>query len=196
MNHSTRIPCIAANWKMNPISKNEAEELANKLKNISKIDIHRLIIVFIPFPYIDMVTKILSKTNIKVGAQDCFHISSGAYTSAISVDMIKSMGCSYILAGHSERRTLFGDNNIIINNKVHAILNKNLKCVLCIGENKEEYNEGLNKYICANQLSKGLLNVSEKQLQNIIIAYEPVWAIGTGLTATPKIADDVHKYIN
>tara|TARA_B100000674_G_scaffold499016_1_gene541037 strand:+ start:4522 stop:5280 length:759 start_codon:yes stop_codon:yes gene_type:complete len=185
---------ISGNWKMNPKTKDEAVYLANELKKIPISHSYGLI-VFVPFPYIDLVQKILSETNIKVGAQDCYTISSGAYTGAVSVEMLYSVGCSYILAGHSERRNIFGDNNSVINTKIHAILNSELNCIFCIGENKQEYEKGLNKEICSKQLSAGLLNISGNQLENIIVAYEPVWAIGTGLTATPEIAEDVHKYI-
>lgn len=117
---------------------------------------------------------------------------SGAYTGAILISMIKSLGCSYVLAGHSERRIIFGDTNSIINQKVHLILKSSLKCILCIGENKVEYEKGLNKKVCTQQLEECLNGCSESDLSNIIIAYERVWAIGTGLNATHEIAEQIH----
>merc|ERR1711988_245671 len=127
--------------------------------------------------------------------QDCYTEEKGAFTGAVSMGMIKSMGCTYALAGHSERRTVFGENDEDINAKVRVILDSGLKCILCVGEVKEEYEMGLNKEVCAIQLAKCLTGVSEAELSEVVIAYEPVWAIGTGLTATPEIAEDVHKYI-
>ena len=184
--------CIAGNWKMNPKTLEEAEELANQLKNIRSS--HNLIIL-VPFPFIYKVKEILSDTNIYVGAQDCYTISSGAYTGAISVEMLKSLKCDYILAGHSERRNIFNDSDFIVNTKIHAILNNNMNCIFCIGENQDEYKKGLNKEVCSKQLTQGLSGISSEKIKNIIVAYEPVWAIGTGLTATPDIAEDVHSYI-
>ena len=184
--------CIAGNWKMNPKTLEEEEMLANQLKDI---DSQHTLIIFVPFPFIYKVKEILADTNIYVGAQDSYMISSGAYTGGVSVEMLKSLDCKYILAGHSERRNIFDDNNLTINKKIHSILDNNINCILCIGENLNEYERGLNKEICSKQLSEGLLGVSNDKIKNVIIAYEPVWAIGTGLTATPSIAEDVHKYI-
>jgi len=187
-----RSVCIAGNWKMNPKTLAEAEELANQLKDIRSF--HNIIIL-VPFPFIYKVKKILSDTYISVGAQDCYTISSGAYTGATSVEMLKSLKCDYILAGHSERRNIFNDCNSIVNAKIHTILNNNMNCIFCIGENQEEYQKGLNKETCSKQLTEGLSKISSEKIKNIIVAYEPVWAIGTGLTATPDIVENVHNYI-
>ena len=109
--------------------------------------------------------------------------------------MIKSIGCSYVLAGHSERRRIFGDTNNIINKKLHLILKSDLKYILCIGKNKLEYNQGLNKKVCTQQLEECLNGCYESDLSNIIIAYETGWAIGTGLNATQEIAEKIHLHI-
>ena len=187
---------IAANWKMNPSTIENTINLINEIVDAAKnIEKYIKIILFIPFPFIYPVSKLLTNTNILFGAQDCYTEISGAYTGSVSISMLKSLGCSYVLAGHSERRKIFNDTNLIINKKVHLILDSGLNCILCIGENKEEYEKGLNKIVCDKQLTECLLNCTENQLDRIIIAYEPVWAIGTGLNATPEIIEDVHKYI-
>ena len=187
-----KVVTIAANWKMNPSTIDDAIHLIRHIVESSKnVPINVKIIVFVPFSYIHPISKILQNTNIFIGAQDCYTEISGAYTGAVSVPMLKSLGCSYILAGHSERRQIFNDTNQIINTKVKLILKSELKCILCIGENRDEYEGGLNKEICYKQLSECLLDCNEEQLGNVIIAYEPIWAIGTGLNATPEIMEDV-----
>lgn len=187
---------IAGNWKMNPSTIDEAIELTkNIVKNTKKITNSNKIILFVPFPFLYSVSKLIEHTNILLGAQDCSIELSGAYTGEISITMLKSLGCSYVLAGHSERRQLFNETNSIINKKIKRILEADLNCILCIGENKEEYDKGLNKEICNKQLNECLLNCNEQQLSKVIIAYEPIWAIGTGLNATSEIIKDVHKYI-
>lgn len=187
---------IVANWKMNPATLEEALDLTN---NILDYPIKNKIILLVPGPFISSICNLVNKKQksklIEVGSQDCYVELSGAYTGATSISMLKSVGCSYVLAGHSERRILFGDTNNIINKKVHLILKSNLKCILCIGENKSEYDQGLNKKTCTRQLEECLNGCSESDLSKIIIAYEPVWAIGTGLNATPEIAEDIHLHI-
>ena len=144
-----KVVTIAANWKMNPSTIDDAIHLIRHIVESSKnVPINVKIIVFVPFSYIHPISKILQNTNIFIGAQDCYTEISGAYTGAVSVPMLKSLGCSYILAGHSERRQIFNDTNQIINTKVKLILKSELKCILCIGENRDEYEGGLNKEIC------------------------------------------------
>merc|ERR1711920_732226 len=120
---------------------------------------------------------------------------SGAYTAAVSTAMLKSVGVDYVVAGHSERRAVFGDSDEDVNKKVLKVLDAGLKCIFCIGELKEERESGETFSVCDTQLTKGLAGVSEEQLKDIVIAYEPVWAIGTGLTATPEIAQETHAEI-
>lgn len=187
---------ICANWKMNPETFENAVDLINDIKEYSEnISKDTKIILFVPFPFIHPISKLLENTKILLGAQDCYTETCGPYTSAVSISMLKSIGCSYILAGHSERRQIFNDTNKRINQKVKQILKSNLYCILCIGENKDEYEKGLNKETCEKQLSECLLNCDETELNNVAIAYEPIWAIGTGLNATPKIIEDVHQSI-
>ena len=187
---------IAGNWKMNPSTIDDACALTqNIIQSMQNLRKNKKIILFIPFPFLYSISKLIKNTNILLGAQDCCTELSGAYTGAVSISMLKSIGCSYVLAGHSERRQLFNDTNSIINKKIKQILNSDLHCILCIGENKEEFEKGQNKEICDKQLSECLLNCTESQFEKIIIAYEPIWAIGTGLNATSEIIEDVHRYI-
>jgi len=187
---------ISCNWKMNPSTLEEAIELTQNIIQYSKhMSKNTKVLLIIPFPFIYCVSTLVKNTNILLGGQDCHTESLGPYTSGVSVSMLKSLGCSHILAGHSERRQLWNDTNEIINKKVRKILDNGLYCILCIGENKTEYEKGQNKEICAKQLSECLSQCSENELKQIIIAYEPVWAIGTGLNATTEIIEDVHNYI-
>jgi len=189
-----RESCIAGNWKMNPTSLEEAVQLAEDVAEASKTSPGECAI-FVPYPYLGPVSNVLAGSKVGLGAQDVYIEEKGAFTGAVSMGMLKSSGVTHCLAGHSERRTVFGEGDAGINLKVKTILDAGLKCVLCVGEVKEEYDLGLNKEVCAVQLAKCLTGVSETQLKDVIVAYEPVWAIGTGLTATPEIAEDVHKYI-
>ena len=187
---------IAGNWKMNPSTMIEAIELTqNIIQSSQNIPKYTKVVLFVPLPFLYPISKLLENTNILLGAQDCYTELSGAYTGAVSISMLKSLGCSYVLSGHSEKRNIFNDTNCIINKKVKRILESDLHCILCIGENKEEFEKGLNKEICDTQLRECLLNCKECQLNKVIIAYEPIWAIGSGLNATPEIIEDVHKYI-
>jgi len=189
-----RESCMAGNWKMNPESLEDAVALAKEVKAASD-SAPGSAAVFVPYPYLGPVGDVLKGSKVGLGAQDLFIEPKGAFTGAVSAGMLKSSGVTYCLAGHSERRTVFGEDDAMINAKVKVILGAGLKCILCVGEVKEEYDLGLNKEVCALQLAKCLTGVSEADLANVVIAYEPVWAIGTGLTATPEIAEDVHKYI-
>lgn len=186
---------MGGNWKMNPTTVKTAEELASGLAStigsVSTVDA----ILFPPFPLLPTVHKQLANTHIKLGAQDCYTEVSGAFTGAVSTDLLKDMGVSYILIGHSERRTIFKEDDSVINKKVHKVLKDGLKPVLCIGESKDEYEAGLNQEICGIQLMKGLKDVTPEQVADIVIAYEPVWAIGTGLTCPKEVAQDVHHFI-
>jgi len=140
--------------------------------------------------------EILKGSSVKVGAQDVHFEAKGAFTGALTTSMVKSLGCEYVLVGHSERRAVFGDTNRDINKKVRAVLDAGLKPILCIGETKGEYEAGLVKVVCADQLGEALAGVTAKEMVEMVtIAYEPVWAIGTGLTATPAIAQSTHAYV-
>merc|ERR1712060_692197 len=151
--------------------------------------------VCVPSPFLIPVKEAVAGSKVGVGAQDCYFEESGAYTGEVSTSMLKSVGTDYIVTGHSERRAIFGDDDEAVNKKTKKVLAEGLKAILCIGELKEERESGETFSVCDTQLTKGLAGVSEEQLKDIIIAYEPVWAIGTGLTATPEVAQETHEYI-
>lgn len=187
---------IACNWKMNPSTLEDAIKLTQHIIEYSKnMPNNTKLLLIVPFPFIYCVSTLIKNTNILLGGQDCHSELNGPYTSGVSISMLKSLGCSYVLAGHSERRQFCNDTNKIVNKKVKKILDSGLQCILCIGENKVEYEKGQNKEVCAKQLGECLLNCNESKLDKVIIAYEPIWAIGTGLTATLEIIEDVHNYI-
>jgi len=188
-----RTPLMAGNWKMNTVLP-EAVSLAKAVAEAaagSSSDVA----VCAPFPFLGSVASALEGSKVGLGAQDCHWEESGAYTGATSTAMLKSVGCTYVLAGHSERRSVFGDSDADTNKKVLKILGEGLKCILCIGELKEERESGETFNVCDVQLTEGLKGVSAEMMKDIVIAYEPVWAIGTGLTATPEVAQETHEYI-
>eukprot|EP00640_Fibrocapsa_japonica_P003670 CAMPEP_0113935686 /NCGR_PEP_ID=MMETSP1339-20121228/2790_1 /TAXON_ID=94617 /ORGANISM="Fibrocapsa japonica" /LENGTH=296 /DNA_ID=CAMNT_0000937921 /DNA_START=96 /DNA_END=986 /DNA_ORIENTATION=- /assembly_acc=CAM_ASM_000762 len=186
---------LAGNWKMNPETLDEAVALAKGVVEQVKDGASGEVIVIPPSPFLVPVADIIKGSGVQLGGQNAFFEDKGAYTGAVSTCMLKSVGAKYVLAGHSERRTLFRDDDSSINRKVRKILEAGLKPILCIGETKEEYDQGLVELVCGLQISKDLADVTAEQMKDIVIAYEPVWAIGTGLTATPEIAQSVHKYI-
>jgi len=139
----------------------------------------------------------LEGTGIKVGAQNCALQTSGAHTGEVAVSMLRSIGCDYVLLGHSERRSIYGETEADINAKVHLCLESDpsLGVILCVGETEEEYDSGLLRSIVDVQIKKGLANVNQRDVSRIVIAYEPVWAIGTGKVATPEQAQIAHEAV-
>ncbi|MBS0190271.1 MAG: triose-phosphate isomerase [Planctomycetes bacterium] len=150
--------------------------------------------IFPPFPYLLAVRSILRDrgSSIRLGAQDCYHKPDGAFTGEVSLDMLKDCGVEIVLAGHSERRHVIGENDEIVNTKLKAIVDAGLTAVLCIGETLDQRESGHTDPVNQRQLRAGLADVSADAMERVIIAYEPVWAIGTGKTATPEDAQDVH----
>jgi triosephosphate isomerase (TIM) len=132
---------------------------------------------------------------IKLGAQNMHFEDKGAFTGEISASMLNSVGCEYVILGHSERRTIFNENDEMINLKIKKAIEKGLKPIFCIGETLDEREKGITKDVVKRQVEKGLQGVSSNEMKNIMIAYEPVWAIGTGKTATPEQAQEVHEFI-
>jgi len=185
---------IAGNWKMNTVLS-EATTLAKDVVEAAKSAPNVGVAVCVPFPFLVPVKDALAGSSVGLGAQDCYYEESGAYTAAVSTAMLDSVGAQYVLSGHSERRATFGDTDADINKKTLKILGEGLKCILCIGELKEERESGETFSVCDTQLTEGLKGVSAEMMKDIVIAYEPVWAIGTGLTATPEVAQETHAYI-
>jgi len=184
---------VVGNWKCNPVSLVEAKQLFNLikrgLKNIKKVEV----VICPPFIYIPTFqhSNILT---IKLGAQDCFWEKKGAYTGEISPTMLKDLGCQYVLLGHSERKRL-GETDEIINKKLKAALSAKLNPIFCLGETEKERDEGEIQNILKSQLEKGLNKISKKEIKNIVIAYEPVWAIGTGNPCHPSEAKKVLLFL-
>jgi triosephosphate isomerase len=189
-----RRPLIAGNWKMFKIGP-EAVKLANGLKSlvadISGVDV----LVAPPFTAIGVVWEVLKGSAIDVGGQDLFWETEGAYTGQVSGPMLKAAGCSHAIVGHSERRQYFGETNETVNRKIKAALQADLIPILCVGESEGEREAEETFSVVKEHLAKGLEGVDPGGLGKLIIAYEPVWAIGTGKTATKEQAQEVHRFI-
>ena len=189
-----RKPIIAGNWKMNKTNK-EAVALAKELKKSLKGIKNREIVVCPPFTALSDVAKELKGSNIGLGAQNAYCEEQGAFTGEVSVSMLKEIGVKYVIIGHSERREHFKETNELINKKVKNALKNGLKPILCVGEKLLEREAGETERIVENHISNGLKSLTKKDVLNCVIAYEPVWAIGTGRTATPAQAEEVHVFI-
>jgi triosephosphate isomerase len=186
---------IAGNWKMNNDLK-ETQNLISKLTSgISMDNLNCDVIVCPAFTSLSEAYTLLKDTKIKLGAQNMYFESSGAFTGEISASMLKSVGCEYVILGHSERRTVFGETDELINNKIKKANASGLKPIFCIGELLEEREAGITEKVIEKQIKFGLKDISSEEMGNVIIAYEPVWAIGTGKTASPEQAEKVHKFI-
>jgi len=188
-----RTPIIAGNWKMhNTIT--EAAALVTAIAKAGNKN-NAEIIVAPSYTALHIATRLTKDTGIQVAAQDIHWEDKGAFTSAVSPVQAKDAGATITLIGHSERRSVFGDTNEILNKKVAAALRHGLKVIFCVGETLQEREAGQTLSVIEKQLKNGLSGFSEEQLSGIIIAYEPVWAIGTGKTATPEQAQEVHQAI-
>ena len=189
MNKALRKAVIAGNWKMNKTPA-EAKALIGEIAPMVK-DADCGVVVCVPFVDLCTALEATKDTNIKVGAENCHWEKSGAYTGEISADMLASMGVAYVIIGHSERRTYFGETDVTVNKRVRAALDAGLTVILCVGEYLEQREQGITAELVAMQTKIALGGVSKEELSRIIIAYEPVWAIGTGRTATADQANEV-----
>ena len=189
-----RTPLIAGNWKMYKTIA-EAVELAEALLRGLGDTHDREVLICPPYTALHALSSLLQETPIGLGAQDVFYEEQGAYTSAISPLMLKDVGCTYTIVGHSERRQVFGDTDALVNRKLHAALSHGLRGILCVGETKPQRDSGAAAAVVISQLQTGLANVALASLEDLVIAYEPVWAIGTGDTATPDDAQAMHATI-
>ena len=185
---------IAGNWKMN-MDVHQSQKLVSEILNGLGKDSKAEVIVCPPYTSLSEVNSLLKGTQIKLGAQNMYFEESGAYTAEISADMIKSVGCEYVILGHSERRVIFNESDELVNKKIKSALAKGLKPIFCVGELLEQREKGETMKVVSSQIEKGLEGISAEQMKNIIVAYEPVWAIGTGKTATPQQAQEVHLFI-
>ncbi|MBF1307549.1 MAG: triose-phosphate isomerase [Parvimonas micra] len=188
-----RKPVIIGNWKMNK-DLDEAKKLVKEIVS-EKLDNNVEKVVCVPFVYVTEVRKLLEGTDVGLGVQNMFFETKGAFTGEISPVMLKSCGVSYVILGHSERRTIFNETDEIINKKVKSALQYKLIPILCCGETLEERNLGIEKDIVEKQIRNTLDDISVNDIEKVIIAYEPIWAIGTGLTASSDDAENMIKFI-
>jgi triosephosphate isomerase len=190
-----RTKVIAGNWKMNYDlieSKNLISKLSVELKSIdSKCEV----VICPPFTSLTEAAAIIKNTQIKLGAQNLHEEENGAFTGEISAKMLLSTGCEFVIIGHSERRTIYKESDELINKKIGRAIKNNLKPIFCVGELLEEREKNITEQVIESQVLKGLKGFSEEDLANLIVAYEPVWAIGTGKTASPQQAEEVHHFI-
>ncbi|MDZ7272156.1 MAG: triose-phosphate isomerase [candidate division KSB1 bacterium] len=186
---------IAGNWKMHK-TVSEAKELAKALKVRLVNEVKRVDVVVIP-PFTDLlaVAEILRECGIEWGAQHMHWERTGALTGEVSGEMIKSTGARYVIIGHSERRQFFGETDETVNRRLNAALQAGLTPIVCIGETLEQRNAGETLRVLERQLRTGLHGLRPEELRNVVIAYEPVWAIGTGVNATPEQAQEAHSFI-
>ena len=189
-----RTPIIAGNWKMFTVVE-EAKALVLALKDLVKDVTNVEVVVCPPFISLQAVKDVLAGSRIGLGAQNVYWEKNGAFTGEISAPMLKSVGCTYVIIGHSERRTYFGETDETVNKRVFAALSEGLKPIVCVGETLEERESGKTFDVIKRQIVGGLANLSVEQMASVVIAYEPVWAIGTGKTATPAQAQEVHAFI-
>ncbi len=189
-----RLPFIAGNWKMNK-TVGEALDLVRELKvaisGVKEVEVA----VAPPFTALYAVRKELEGSPFGLAAQNLYWEEKGAFTGEISPLMLKEVGCHYVIIGHSERRQFFGETDETVNRRIKAALVQGLKVIFCIGEALKDREEGRTFPVIERQVEGGLKGLSEREIRNMVIAYEPVWAIGTGRTATPEQAEEVHRFI-
>ena len=185
---------IAGNWKMNGNTIMVAELVDGIIKDLDASSSCNLLLCP-PFPYISLVSQQIINSPISLGAQNLSHQLSGPFTGEVSAEMLKDVGCQYVIVGHSERRVMMGETNEIIAKKFITAVKNNLIPILCIGESMDERKQGLTASVISNQLNAILNKIDSSDLSSAVIAYEPIWAIGTGMTATPDEAQEVHAHI-
>jgi triosephosphate isomerase len=191
---------VAGNWKMNK-TFSESEELVKEilslldLKNLPKGESSEVVIIP-PFPCIHLCVELINHhARVFAGAQNCYTENSGAFTGEVSALMLQSLGTKYVILGHSERRAIFNESNEFLSKKLQVVLSNQLFPIFCIGETLNERESGIHFDIIKQQISTTLFNLAETEIKKTIIAYEPVWAIGTGMTASPEQAQEIHKFI-
>ncbi|MFX1427956.1 MAG: triose-phosphate isomerase [Promethearchaeota archaeon] len=190
-----RIPIIGGNWKMNRGTPNESRRMLKALipliESIKKVEI----MIAPPFTSLIETYKIIKGKNLKLGAQNMYYEETGAFTGEISPKFLKDLGVDYVILGHSERRNIFNESDDLINKKLKKALLIGLKPIVCIGEHLAEREAGKTKDIILHQINETFKDINKDQIIRTVIAYEPIWAIGTGKTATPEQAEEIHVYI-
>ena len=189
-----RTPIIAGNWKLNKTSREAivlVEELKREVADLEGVDI----VVCPPFTALESVSEALIETNIALGAQNVYWADSGAFTGEISALMLKDFGVQYVIVGHSERRQYFGETNETVNKRLRAALAHGLTPIVCVGENLAEREADKTFAVIQTQIQGSLAGLTFDEMNKIVVAYEPVWAIGTGKTATPPMAQEAHAFV-
>ena len=194
MNKVVRKFLIAGNWKMN-LNSSESAELARDIASMIGRQTEVSVCLCPPATSLQAVAEVVNDSNICVGGQNMHFESTGAYTGEISAEMLRHLFCKFVILGHSERREYFGETDAIVNKKVLAALAATLNPILCVGETLEQREAGKAKDVIKSQIELALQGVSEENYEGLVIAYEPVWAIGTGKTATPDMAEEMHAEI-
>jgi triosephosphate isomerase len=189
-----RKPVMAGNWKMYKTAA-ETSDFFHKFAPLVATAAHAEIVICPPFVNIPSAVHSVRSTAIEIGAQDVFWLREGAYTGEVSAPMLEAVGCRWVIVGHSERRQYFGETNESVLKKTVAALEAGLKPIVCLGERLEEREAGQTETVCAAQVAGGIAGLTPDQFARIVVAYEPVWAIGTGKTATPEIAAASHLFI-
>lgn len=189
-----RTPIVAGNWKMN-LGRSQAQELASGLRKSAGAETGVEVILCPSFTLLDVVRSSVEGSSIALGAQNLFWEAKGAYTGEVSASMLLDSGCSHVIIGHSERRQYFGETDASVRRRLVSALEAGLIPIVCVGETLEEREEGSTELVIERQVSGALERFKPEEAAKIIIAYEPVWAIGTGRTATPVMAQEVHRMI-
>ena len=190
-----RKPIIGGNWKMNRGTPTETKQMLKKLlplvKKITSVDI----VIAPPFTALISAVDLVKKSNIKIGAQNMYFEEIGAFTGEISPNFLKDIGVTYVILGHSERRNIFNESDELVNQKLKKALSMKINPIVCIGEHLEEREAGKTKDVIQNQIDKTFKDLTNEDMIKTVIAYEPIWAIGTGKTATPEQAEEIHVFI-
>jgi triosephosphate isomerase len=182
------MPLVAANWKMNPVNEDDALDLARGILSVARGHADRVEVVIVPpFPWLLGVYEVLDQSGVKLGAQDCFWEMSGAFTGEVSPAMLKGL-CQWVIVGHSERRLYLGETDEMVAKKTAAALSSELGVIMCVGELADHYDAGTSDQVVSAQVKAGLADCSADDSARLVIAYEPVWAIGTGKNADPEHA--------
>mgnify|MGYP002641212245 CR=1 FL=1 len=184
---------VVGNWKMHKTK----QEVKSFLKEIADYDFGQknTVVIVPPSPYLYLFEEKLRYSNVLYGVQNLYPKESGAYTGEVSVDMAKDFGCKYAIVGHSERRAIFGECNEFVSKKIRILIQQNITPILCIGENLEQRQHEDYKHFLVTQITEGLARITKEEISKVIIAYEPIWAIGTGETASPDQVEEIHVFI-
>lgn len=190
-----RTQVIAGNWKMYKDLSESVELAAGIVNGINQSEMRCKVVLCPPFTSLETVYTVIKNSAVKLGGQNMHQEENGAFTGEISAPMLKAAGCSYVILGHSERRAIFGESDQLINSKIIKAINSGLLPIFCIGETLQERESGITFDVVKRQIVEGLKGLSSIDMEKAVIAYEPVWAIGTGKTATPEQAQEVHAFI-